>query len=269
MSKSARLRLADHRAIWELVNECRDLGDDVAVWRQHLCAGVCRLNRGDGLVNGGELCARGGQVQMIGSVECGWENGFNRAAFNRAIQTYGGRMEVSPMMAAYFRRPAGADGACFRRCDLVPDRQWYPTRYYELIHETIGNDHTVMSFVAIPGRPGVCHGIAVSRRSSARRDFTDRERAIVEEVQRLTGPLVGGALAGFDEPSPAALPPRVRDVLRCALEGDSDKQVALRLGISGYTVNQYAKVIYRHFGVNSRAELLARWVKRGWGRGAW
>jgi hypothetical protein len=54
-------------------------------------------------------------------------------------------------------------------------------------------------------------------------------------------------------------------VLRCLLEGDSDKQVGLRLGLPRHTVNQYAKQIFAHFGVGSRAELLARWVRRGWG----
>ena len=44
-------------------------------------------------------------------------------------------------------------------------------------------------------------------------------------------PLVGGPLARFTEPSPAGLPLRARQVLRCLLEGDSDKQVGLRLGL--------------------------------------
>jgi DNA-binding CsgD family transcriptional regulator len=66
------------------------------------------------------------------------------------------------------------------------------------------------------------------------------------------------------------LPPRVRDVLRCLLEGDSDKQVAARLSISRYTVNQHVKAIFRHFRVTTRPELLARWVRRGWSNGfAW
>lgn len=80
-------------------------------------------------------------------------------------------------------------------------------------------------------------------------------------------PLVGGPLARFGEPSPADLPPRVRDVLRCVLEGDSDKQLAARLGIGVYTVNQYTKHLYRHFRVRGRSELLARWVRRGWWSG--
>ena len=82
-------------------------------------------------------------------------------------------------------------------------------------------------------------------------------------------PLVGGPLARFTEPRPSALPPRARAVLRCLLEGDADKQIAARLGISRLTVNVHTKVIYKHFGVSSRAELLARWVRRGWRIGTW
>jgi DNA-binding NarL/FixJ family response regulator len=86
----------------------------------------------------------------------------------------------------------------------------------------------------------------------------------------MVAPLLGGSLARFSEPSPTALPPRVRQVLKCLLEGDGDKQAAVRLHLSRYTVNEYTKQIYRHFGVQGRAELLARWVRRGWGaRCAW
>ena len=77
--------------------------------------------------------------------------------------------------------------------------------------------------------------------------------------------MVGGALAEYQEPAPSQLPPRVRQVLRCLLEGDGDKQIAARLQLSPHTVNQYIKTIYAHFQVNSRPELLARWVRRAWG----
>jgi DNA-binding CsgD family transcriptional regulator len=83
-------------------------------------------------------------------------------------------------------------------------------------------------------------------------------------------PRIFAASISLAEPSPAALPPRVRQMLKCLLEGDGDKQAAVRLKLSRYTVNEYTKQIYRRFGVQGRAELLARWVKRGWGaRCAW
>jgi DNA-binding NarL/FixJ family response regulator len=88
---------------------------------------------------------------------------------------------------------------------------------------------------------------------------------LVREAHAALVPLVGGALARFTDPSPGDLSARTGQVLACLLEGDSDKQIAKRLGLSRYTVNGHTKVIYRHFGVQSRMELLARWVRRGYG----
>lgn len=65
-------------------------------------------------------------------------------------------------------------------------------------------------------------------------------------------------------PPPTDLPPRVREVLWCFLEGDSDKQVAAGLGLTWNTVNGYAKQIYTHFGVTTRTELLAKWIRNRW-----
>jgi DNA-binding NarL/FixJ family response regulator len=101
-------------------------------------------------------------------------------------------------------------------------------------------------------------------REPTSRDFSVRDRTIVREVQALLSPLVGRELTRFVDPSPSDLPPRVRQVLACLLEGDGDKQVAGRLGLSIHTVNEYTKRIFRHFGVQSRAQLMARWVRRGW-----
>jgi len=110
----------------------------------------------------------------------------------------------------------------------------------------------------------------LAREKSVTRDFSLRDRALVQEAQATLTALIGGPLAGFDEPPPAALPPRPRQILRCLLEGDNDKQAAWRLGLSRFTINQYTKVLFRHFGVQGRAELMALWVRRGFPRGfAW
>jgi DNA-binding CsgD family transcriptional regulator len=103
----------------------------------------------------------------------------------------------------------------------------------------------------------------VLRREGQRPGFSTRDHAVVCEVHALLAPLIGGPLAHFAEASPLDLPQRVQDVLRCLLEGAGDKQIAARLALSRFTVNQYNKHIYRHFGVESRPELLARWIRRG------
>jgi DNA-binding CsgD family transcriptional regulator len=50
---------------------------------------------------------------------------------------------------------------------------------------------------------------------------------------------------------------READVLRYALTGLTEKQIALRLHRSPHTVHSHLKSIYRRMGVSSRAELLA------------
>ncbi len=52
--------------------------------------------------------------------------------------------------------------------------------------------------------------------------------------------------------------PRHRTVLNCLCEGWSRKKIAEHLGLSVNTIHGYAKVIFKHFGVHSQAELLAR-----------
>jgi DNA-binding CsgD family transcriptional regulator len=107
-------------------------------------------------------------------------------------------------------------------------------------------------------------------REAGRRVFNEHEVALVDLAHREVSKLIGGPLARWNEPSPLALPPRVRQVLRCLLQGDGDKQIGMRLKLSPHTVNQYTKHIYRHFGLAGRSQLLARWLRRGWGsQAAW
>jgi DNA-binding CsgD family transcriptional regulator len=250
------------------MNECRDLGDDETVWRRHWFRELGRMTGAD-LVVGGEVeIGRDKAARPFSSFEWGADAGFDMGVVDRAIQE-GVALNVSPLLEKYLAHADKYDGRGHTRTDLVTDREWYPTPFYHSLQKQIGIDHTLVSFVKLPGGPRLCSGITFSRGLDVKQDFSGRHRAMVTEAQRVFAPLMGGPLARFTEPSPAALPPRVRDVLRCVLDGDSDKQVAARLGISGHTVNQYTKAIHRHFGVSSRAELLARWIRRGWGRGAW
>jgi DNA-binding CsgD family transcriptional regulator len=77
--------------------------------------------------------------------------------------------------------------------------------------------------------------------------------------------LVGNVLSD-GHPNPLAnLSPRPRQTLMFLLSGDSEKQVALRMGISRHTVHEYVVAIYKHFRVSSRAELLALCWQRGIG----
>ena len=54
------------------------------------------------------------------------------------------------------------------------------------------------------------------------------------------------------------LPGQLRQVLVCLLQGDAEKEIAYRLGISRHTVNRHVQRLYRRLGVHSRGELTFR-----------
>jgi DNA-binding NarL/FixJ family response regulator len=93
------------------------------------------------------------------------------------------------------------------------------------------------------------------------RAFSERERRLFDAFHR--------ACVFLHEPphdlAPAmlrGLRPRLRDALRGLVRGLGEKQLAAELGLSPHTVHDYVKALYRHFGVQSRAELLALRVAR-------
>ena len=269
MAKSARLRLSDLRAVHRLVGECRDLGDDPAGWCRHAAAGLPRLV--DGEFGGAWHCdgLADRKVRALGIFDWGWDNGLDRAGWERSVGEFCHNPFYSRTYSRYLARLADDDGACLGRTDLMRDHDWYQSGMFRHINRPMGVDNHLWCYRAVPGFADEYVGSTVAR-VPGRPDFTGREKAVVREAYALLVPLVGGPLARFGEPSPADLPLRVRQVLKCLLEGDTDKQVAARLGVSSHTAHQYVKAVFRHFGVGSRSELLVRWIKRGWNnRAAW
>lgn len=268
MSRTGSLRAADVRAIHELVGECRDLGDDARTWRHHFAAGLGRLV-GAGLAISAEMgpCVYGPR-RDLGTIVWGWENGFDPTGWMQMLTGFQRDPMYNPLMNAYIARLPRQTGECLARTDLIADRDWYPSAYYGEVHRLLGADATLTCFRLMPGVEDEYNEVFLAR-TVGERDFTSRQKAVVGEAVAAIGRLVGGKLSRFAEPAPSGLPPRTRQVLRCLLEGDGDKQIAARLAISPLTVNVHTKVIFKHFGVNSRTELLARWIRRHWGIGRW
>jgi DNA-binding CsgD family transcriptional regulator len=171
----------------------------------------------------------------------------------------------APTLLDYLGRNPLDEGLCLSRRQVVADRDWYRSRDFQIIHRPCGLDHILWCFRPLrPTVSGEASSGLILARAAGRPDFSGRDRLIIREVHAALAPLIGGPLARFADPSAADLPPRVRQVLACLLEGDGDKQIARRLGVSVLTVNQYTKLIYRHFAVAGRIGLLSRWVRRGW-----
>jgi len=55
---------------------------------------------------------------------------------------------------------------------------------------------------------------------------------------------------------------RMREILYLLVQGMSEKEVAVKLGVSPHTVHIHVTRMYARVGVNSRAELLARFYRQ-------
>jgi len=60
-----------------------------------------------------------------------------------------------------------------------------------------------------------------------------------------------------------SLSPRQQQTLQYLLAGRSEKEIAEIMVLSRNTVHHHVKALHRHFGVSSRSELLAKWVRSG------
>jgi DNA-binding CsgD family transcriptional regulator len=97
-------------------------------------------------------------------------------------------------------------------------------------------------------------------------DAVQHRRQLVADLCRMLGRRISGETSGENEhpvlPQPLpSLSPRMRQTLERLLAGDSEKQIASRLGLSRHTVHVYVKAVYKGFAVSSRGELLAKFVQ--------
>ena len=150
-------------------------------------------------------------------------------------------------------------GLCARH-QAVDDSTWFHSSYYNESHRVCRLDEMLVSFADIPGSQR--QNLVSVLRPRGQGVFRRSERRLVRLFHTELARHFGSALTTLVDPSPAGLTPRLRDTLRCLLEGDSEKHAALRLGLSTFTIHEYVKALYRHFHVSSRPELMAYFLRR-------
>jgi len=264
MSRSDNLRSQDWRAILRLVGECRELGDDKNAWRGHCVEQLAKLVDANVGFCGEMSGVNALKPVPLGAVDWGWDSGFNRSLLIQLHDELRNDPNLYTVALRYYEKAREEDGACHTRRHVMEDRDWYKSNDYHVVQRACGLDHQLQCFRKLSGGNVDEYSGLVLNRAHGRRDFSSRDLALVRETHAALGPLIGGPLARYCDPSPGDLAPRVRQVLACMLEGDGDKQIAARLKLSRFTINQYTKSVFRHFGVGSRSELLSRWIRRGY-----
>lgn len=262
MSKSGSLRIQEIRDCFRLIGDCRDLGRSPESWHQRAFEGLTVLI-GASAATGGEGVWR----RPRGIVK---PMTFNDFGFERHTREY---------FLAYLRaRPLKTDPIFERlqretdrlvtctRQDLLSDQEWYRSSIFIEFQEPGGVDHQLTSVYQVSDYGAI--SAMTFHRPLGERAFSARQKELVRFFHGELGRLLGGALVSGLEPGPDDLSPRLRQTLAYLLEGDSEKQVAARLGLSHATTHQYVTDLYRRLNVRSRGQLMAFMAKR-FGAGKW
>ena len=258
MRKSQRLRLGDVRGAFRLLHDCRDVGHDPAEWGGLLVKGLARLANAQ-LVLAGEIGGvepgRPPGVSVLADV--GWVEPGHRASW---LDLYVGNPRGLGD-AVSFQRFAGRCTRLISRSreQLRGDGEWYSSIEFNEYNKTYGMDDFIASFMPLASRPAV-RGFVINRPVGDRR-FSRADRRLVQLFHQELVPHLDTSLVMGPSAVISALPARLRQTLEALLQGDSEKQVALRLGLSRHTIHDYVSKLYRRLGVNSRPELLARFLK--------
>ena len=264
MGHSQRVRLRDMRDVYRLIGECREVGRDAVRWNRRLAEGACRL-MGAAFGATGEAHWTGvprALQRVWGPIEHGGLD--ERARLQYLQYTSQNLNEPDPI----YENLARARGTLVTRSrgQLLDDRRWYASEYCEGYRRVTGCDDFMCSLHALKG-PGSVSMITISR-AVGDHPFGTRDRRLLHILHCELGELIAAGVLtrgvdGCARTDGGHLSPRMAQTLERLMDGDSEKQVALRLGLSRPTVHQYITALYRHFRVCSRGELMALWVRGG------
>jgi DNA-binding CsgD family transcriptional regulator len=258
MGKSGRVRFAELRKVYRLIHECRDLGHDPTAWPRHAIEQLTQLVGSQvGLIVDFRLGEPGAPPGITLLHDHGWLIPHHGAYWRQ--RNFVNR-EVG--QAPTFQKFVALSGTLLTRTreQLVDDTAWYRSGEFQEINRQVMVDDLLVSGFWRPVSPFL-FSLGLYRSLGEKR-HGERERRLVHLFHHELSRHIGRALALEHGGAVALLPRRLRQTLDCLLEGDSEKQVAARLGLSRHTVHEYVKALYRRLGVASRAELMVQYLRR-------
>ncbi|MEM1013022.1 MAG: helix-turn-helix transcriptional regulator [Planctomycetota bacterium] len=258
MAGSSQVRAEDMRAVLTTVGECLEQWDDPKAWMHHL------LTQSSALA-GTDLASLILATPHPDPLQMTWRDreviGLDDDVAKRSFHDVGTRDIPDMPGADIIGRDILASGASTRRLEELGGLDlFHSTVSYENVHAATGMCDYVACFRMLP-QIGMM-AVATTSKTNTRRAISARGVAVTRLLWDEMQPLIGTRLATLDQPSRHGLSPRLVQTLDALLDGLSEKHAAARLGISPTTIHQYVGTLYRHFGVESRAELMSYFIKR-------
>jgi DNA-binding CsgD family transcriptional regulator len=256
----AYLSEQDIRAIVRLLGEVAAIRTGHIDQKRYLLNGILRIVEGDVWVwtqgFSGSLDRPPAAIQLLDE---GWRDDAQRTWFYRAISEEKHVHPGQTRMAAILGDKPEHHTALKQQ--LVTHEEFVTSENYQQFYQHCGLSACIISYYPVSS-VGHFSGIGVHR-VAGKPDFTERDRRIVHLIASEIDWLHRAGVPESPAPSAVPLTQRQRQVLFFLLAGDSVKQVATKLELSTHTINDYVKVIHKHYNVGSRGELLAKFLGTG------
>jgi DNA-binding CsgD family transcriptional regulator len=260
------ISLDDVSRVLRLVRGVCDRWDDPQAWREHLLDGACSLLKAK---VGMMLTEHEGKMYHFGRLTVTSVVGLApniRMLVQPGVSQMQDRdyQDVSdnyvPGITRLFEDLLRQGWVTTPRSEMADEAAYHAAPYYLNVRKPLDCDDYILSIrmVDVPLRP---EAITVDR-AHGEPAFGPREVAILKLLHDEIGPLVGVRLATEDHLCRDGLSKRLRETLALLLQGLSEKQVAGQLDLSVKTVHEYVGMLYKHFHVSSRGELLAYFIRR-------
>jgi DNA-binding CsgD family transcriptional regulator len=256
MEKSDLLRLRDVRGAYRLIGECRELGRDPMAWRVRMLEGLRDIT-GAQVALAMRLDSVGsGAAQITEPLDVGFLEPSQRALWAHYQRENAHRDD--PFHVRYYRDFTGSLRT--RALGSVVDMsEWRRSRHYNDYVRACGLDDRITSSIRVVDAHASVLYVTVLHRAASDGPYPSRMERLVhlfhQELRLIIGRQLTTSTVGCEL---ELLAPQLRRVLTCLLEGNAEKEIADRLGLSRYTVNRHVQRLHRRFGVHSRGELMFR-----------
>ena len=157
-------------------------------------------------------------------------------------------VDQNPLANHYFKT---RQSTVLFRSQIVADRDWVRTPYYNEFHRPLGIKDIGVIFLKTPlnNVVGLCCGRG--------RNFTERDTRPFHSLHHILGGLPMFLSLASNPLSPqnlllASLTTREREILYWLREGKRNSEIATILGLSPHTVRHYLEKIYSKIGVETR-----------------
>lgn len=250
MSSDGGVSSRDAAGVMELVADLHDLSVPATARKERLLTGTAELLRARvGLLLEIDGLPRRTAPRVHSVAEHGWEPA-EQTMFHQILDEEGVADPLS-------QRALAQDHACFSllRRDLMDDQAWYATTYTSELRRSANIDDVTGTILRLPG-VNMTIGLSMHR---AWGDvmFDKRDKAILDMIGRSLLRTYQHVLCRPADRVRETLTPRLNETLDLLLRGWSEQEIAAAMNRSSHTVHEYVKMLYRRFGVTTRAQLMA------------